>query len=129
MVGWNFIFFEEILNYELSTVRIVESTVSFQEAFDPLFVEMGMCHLFFRETLNSFQNFLIGHFKDYKFCWRQSCFKYLLGILLRLIASLNHWNSHKNLSCVLIATRESIQNVPSVEAIILSQSPLVAFVE
>lgn len=129
MVARDFVLFEEIFDDELSAFAVVESAVAFEKRAYFLGSEMGVGHLFLRQLLDSLHYGLIAHLQHDQLRGRHPLLKYLLRSLLGLLSFGERRQAHEDLFGVFVFARESIEDVAAVEAVVLGESPLVAFVE
>lgn len=128
MMAWDLIFAEEVFHNILSTLAIIENAVSLEESADALRGKMGIGDLLLRQLLDTLHYLLVTHLQDNQLSGNKPSFDHLLSSLFRLL-SLNNWDSHKDFSCILISSRESVENVASIETVILGESPLIALIE
>jgi hypothetical protein len=120
---------EEVLHDELATLAVVEDAVSLQQGTDSLRGEVGVRDLFLGQLLNALQNGLVAHLKYDQLRGGQPVLQHLLRPFFWFLALRDCRHPRKDLPRVLVASGKAIEDVAAVKAVVLSETPAVAFVE
>lgn len=129
MMHINAVFVEKVLKGLNACIWLVSLSVNFQSSFGVCFIKVSLDVLLW-QFLQVVQNFLIRS-SQHKHFIRNGSWVYYFGCVFCVFFLTLCWGlyHHKDILSVVVCPGIAIQNIASVETVILTQSPFKAFVE